>query len=85
MRIALFILGTVAVIYLMVKGFKQVLEESREHRTLDHDDKQPPQQLTQQRNQHSSHADSDTQHRSDAPHPSDGANSQVNQRDRDEP
>src|SRR5690625_6187733 len=65
MRIALFILGTVAVIYLMVKGFKQVLEESREHRTLDHDDKQPPQQLTQQRNQHSSHADSDTQHRSE--------------------
>lgn len=85
MRIALFILGTVAVIYLMVKGFKRVLEESREHRTLDHDDNQSPQQLTQQRNQHSSQADSDAQYRSEARHSSDSANSQANQRDRDEP
>lgn len=35
MRIVLFIVGTLAVIYLMVKGFKQVLEESRAHREAD--------------------------------------------------
>lgn len=29
MRIVLFIVGAIAVIYLMVKGFKQVLEEAR--------------------------------------------------------
>lgn len=84
MRIALFILGTVAVIYLMVKGFKQVLEESREQRTLDQDDTQTPQQLTQQRNQHSSPTESDTQHRSENRDPHNGSNSQSSHRDHDE-
>lgn len=52
MRIALFILGTVAVIYLMVKGFKQVLQESREHQSLERDDTTHQQQLPQQRHRH---------------------------------
>ncbi len=40
MRIVLFILGAVAVIYLMVKGFKQVLQEAREQHSADQP--QPP-------------------------------------------
>lgn len=32
MRIALFIFGAIAVVYLVVKGFKQVIEESRQKR-----------------------------------------------------
>lgn len=32
MRIALFIFGAIAVVYLVVKGFKQVIEESRQRR-----------------------------------------------------
>ncbi|HLS22140.1 MAG TPA: hypothetical protein VK058_05975 [Paenalcaligenes sp.] len=47
MRIVLFIVGTLAVIYLMVKGFKQVLEESRAHRQVD--DEQSHQQLPHQK------------------------------------
>jgi len=47
MRIVLFIVGTLAVIYLMVKGFKQVLEESRAHRQAD--DEQSHQQLPHQK------------------------------------
>lgn len=42
MRIALFILGAIAVIYLVSKGFKQVLAESRRNR-IDHDDDFPDQ------------------------------------------
>jgi len=42
MRIVLFILGTLAVIYLMVKGFKQVIEESRAHREADDAQQQIP-------------------------------------------
>lgn len=83
MRIALFILGTVAVIYLMVKGFKQVLEESREQRTLDQDDTQTPQQLTQQRSQHSTHTEAQPRSKSDNDH--NGSNSETEHRDQDEP
>ena len=32
MRIALFIFGAIAVVYLVLKGFKQVIEESRQKR-----------------------------------------------------
>jgi|GEM_PF-2625642 len=46
MRIALFILGAIAVVYLMVKGFQQVLEESRAHRDADDNAQQPPRQLS---------------------------------------
>lgn len=41
MRIALFIFGALAAGYLIVKGFKQMLAESREAST--HDDDQPKQ------------------------------------------
>lgn len=81
MRIALFILGTVAVIYLMVKGFKQVLEESREQRTLDHNDPQPPQQLNQQRSQHPADTESDTHARPAARDPHNTSNPQPGPRD----
>lgn len=43
MRIALFLLGAIAAIYLIVKGFRQVLEESRQtledeqRRNIEHD------------------------------------------------
>lgn len=42
MRIALFIFGALAAGYLIVKGFKQMLAESREADSLDDQPKQLP-------------------------------------------
>ncbi|MCQ9615735.1 hypothetical protein L1889_02565 [Paenalcaligenes niemegkensis] len=46
MRIVLFLIGAIAATYLIVKGFRQVLEESRQQReneqgtTIEHDSDQ---------------------------------------------
>lgn len=58
MRIVLFIVGTLAVIYLMVKGFKQVLEESRAHREAD--DESHHRQLPSQNTHREPHDDEDS-------------------------
>jgi|GEM_PF-2256168 len=51
MRIVLFIVGTVAVIYLMVKGFRQVLEEARARQDEDASAQHHQRQQLEQRQQ----------------------------------